>query len=145
MFLLSTSMICRFILTKILCTRVYNITQLYFMHLVVNDYNTSRTFLLCSHFVGMYSLYIFLNLKITNSKRYHSYTSRGLEQNNHIIIFINGYYVYPIITQGAVYWHTGLWECPYIFLVCLHVNCVTYIDIFPAGPPPQITVFFLEL
>ena len=55
-------MICRFILTKILCTRVYNITQnfifLAFL-MVVNGYNTSSTFLLCSHFVGMYSLYIF--------------------------------------------------------------------------------------
>ena len=50
----------------------------------------------------------------------------------------------PIITQGAVYWHTGLWECSYIFLVCLHVNCVTYLEIFPAGPPPDNCVFILR-
>ena len=41
-----------------------------------------------------YVVYIFnFFLNITNSKRYHSCTSKGLEQNNHIIIFINGYYV----------------------------------------------------
>ena len=51
----------------------------------------------------------------------------------------------PIITQGAVYWHTGLWECSYIFLVCLHVNCVTYLKISPAGPPPPPdNCFFLR-
>ncbi len=50
----------------------------------------------------------------------------------------------PIITQGVVYWHTGLWEWSSILLICLHVNCVTYLEIFPAGPPPQITMFFLR-
>ncbi len=50
----------------------------------------------------------------------------------------------PIITQGVVYWHTGLWECSYIFLVCLHVNCVTCLEIFPAGPPTDNCWFFLR-
>ena len=53
-------MICRFILTKILCTRVYDNILLYYtiifyaFLIVVNGCNTSRAFLLCSHFVGMY-------------------------------------------------------------------------------------------
>ena len=64
-------MICRFILTKILCTRVYDNNKYYAIIfyaflIVVNGCNTSRAFLLCSHFVGMYSLYIFLFLRITN-------------------------------------------------------------------------------
>ena len=31
----------------------------------------------------------------------------------------------------------------YIFLVCLHVNCVTYLEISPAGPPTN-NCFFLR-
>ena len=56
-----------------------------------------------------------------------------------------------IITQGAMYWHTGLWECSYIFLVCRHVNKHVLNFWFawlkkssPQNPPPQITVFFFE-
>ncbi len=49
----------------------------------------------------------------------------------------------PIITQGVVYWHTGILEWSYILIVCLHVNCVTYLEIFPAGPPPTDNCVFV--
>ena len=56
-------MIYRFILTKILYTRVYDnifYTIIFYAFLiVVNGCNTSRAFHLCSHFVGMYSSYFF--------------------------------------------------------------------------------------
>ena len=32
----------------------------------------------------------------------------------------------------------------FLFVYIIHVNCVTYLEIFPAGPPPQITVFFFR-
>ena len=40
--------------------------------------------------------------------------------------------------------HRSMRMLVYIFLVCLHVNCVTYLEIFPAGPPPtdNCGVFF---
>ena len=100
MFLLSPSIdYCRFILTKTrLCTLscINCVLQLYFMHYcncgklaAIPKLDISDS---CSHFVGMFSLYIFFTNNLIQNGM-HSCTSRDVIMSTTNHIYINGYYV----------------------------------------------------
>ena len=100
-----------------------------------------------AHTVLVCAVYILNFLKITNSKRYHSCTSRGLEQNNHIKFLCLSMAITfnLIITQGVgVLAHRSMRML--VYTSCLFTCQLRDLSRnFPRRTPPQITVFFLEL